>query len=103
MATLVSYGPLAPPGVLITLCLVGALLALVRRRLGIAVVLVSSILLYAASTRVVASYLLTNVEAKLPAAPDFSSAKAIVVLGGGVRYGAGGEPDALGPDSLERV
>jgi uncharacterized SAM-binding protein YcdF (DUF218 family) len=104
MATLISYGPLAPPGVLITLCLIGAWLMWSRPRLGILVVTLSSGFLYAAAMPLVGSYLLHEIEAKIPAHLDHLSAvKAIVVLGGGVRYGADGEPDTLGPDTLERV
>jgi uncharacterized SAM-binding protein YcdF (DUF218 family) len=86
------------------LSLAGALIALVWRRTGIALALVSSLLLYAAATPVVASYLLRRVESKLPQSTDLAAAQAIVVLGGDVRAGDGADiPDRLGPLSLERV
>src|SRR4051812_29965655 len=52
MRNLISYGFLAPPNVLIVLCIAGALLSLVWRRVGIIVVLVSSFSLYASATPV---------------------------------------------------
>ena len=97
MATLVSYGPLAPPGVLITLCLLGAWLTWHRPRAGLLVVSLSSAFLYIAATPLAGSYLLHEIEAKIPARPDLSAAQAIVVLGG-VGFAA-----ALGPDTLERL
>jgi hypothetical protein len=51
MRSLVSYGFLAPPALFITLCLVGAVTALVWWRIGIAIVLVSTLCLYVARRR----------------------------------------------------
>jgi uncharacterized SAM-binding protein YcdF (DUF218 family) len=104
MDSLFSYGFLAPPTVFITLALLGALVALRWRRLGIGLALGSSLSLFAASTAVVSSFLLARVEAALPNDVDFAAAQAIVVLGGDVHVGDGGEVrDELGPLSLERV
>lgn len=104
MSSVVSHGFLAPPAVFITLCLAGALLAFVWRRIGLAIVLPASLCLFAAATPALSSYLLRRVEAEIPATPDFRSAQAIVVLGGDQRVGDGGMiPDTLGPLSLERV
>jgi len=104
MADLVSYGFLAPPAVLILLCLAGALLALSRPVLGILLSLVASICLYAAATPALSSYLLHRAEEGLPANPDLSAAQAIVVLGGDMHLGNGaGDPDTLGPITLQRV
>jgi uncharacterized SAM-binding protein YcdF (DUF218 family) len=104
MESLVSFGILAPPTIFIVLSLLGALLALVWWRMGIALVLASSLSLYAAATPALASYLLHQVEAALPQNADLAAAQAIVVLGGDVRSGNGAEiPDRLGPLSLERV
>lgn len=48
--------------------------------------------------------MLEHVEMKPPDKPDFSTARAIVVLGGGLRRGDGDKvPDTLGPWSLERL
>jgi uncharacterized SAM-binding protein YcdF (DUF218 family) len=104
MARVFSFGVLAPPTIFIVLSLAGALIALVWRRAGIALALASSLLLYAAATPAVSSYLLRRVEARLPESADLSAAQAIVVLGGDVRAGDGADiPDRLGPLSLERV
>ena len=99
-----SYGFLAPPTIFIALGLLGALIAPVWWRSGIAVALVSSLCLYAAAMPAVSSYLLRGVESEVPANVDLSAAQAIVVLGGDVRVGDGATiPDRLGPLSLERA
>jgi uncharacterized SAM-binding protein YcdF (DUF218 family) len=104
MASLSSFGILAPPTIFIVLGLAGALMALVWRRAGIALALASSLCLYAAATPALSSYLLRRVESALPQNADLGAAQAIVVLGGDVRSGAGADiPDRLGPLSLERV
>lgn len=103
MEGLVSHGFLAPPTVFILLSLAGAVIALVWRRLGLALALISSLCLYAAATPALSSWLLRGLEAGVPAAPDLRAAQAIVVLGGDVEVGGGGIPDRLGPLSLERV
>jgi len=104
MASLVSFGVLAPPTIFIVLSLIGALIALVWRRSGIGLALASSLFLYAAATPALSSYLLQRVESALPQNVDLSAAQAIVVLGGDVRGGDGVDtPDRLGPLSLERM
>src|SRR5207249_3661355 len=104
MERLVSFGFLALPTVFITLSLVGALLALVWRRTGIGLAVLSSLCLYAAATPALSSFLLREVEAQLPQEVDLAGAQAIVVLGGEVRLGNRGDiPDRLGAQSLERV
>jgi uncharacterized SAM-binding protein YcdF (DUF218 family) len=103
MLDLVSYGALAPPAVFVLLSLVGVLLALVWRRLGLFIALVASLCLYVAATPAFSSWLSHWIEAAIPDNPDFSGAQAIVVLGGDVRPGDAGQPDTLGPNSLERV
>lgn len=104
MEHLVSFGFLALPTAFITLALVGALIALVWRRVGIALVLVASLCLFAAATPALSSYLLQLAEDRLPPAVDLHAAQAIVVLGGDVRLGDGAAiPDRLGAQSLERV
>jgi len=103
MASLVSFGVLAPPTIFIVLSLVGALIALVWRRSGIGLALASSLFLYVAATPAASSYLLQRVESVLPQNVDLSGAQAIVVLGGDVRGGDGDTPDRLGPLSLERM
>ncbi len=104
MWDLISYGFLAPPAVLIVLCLVGGLLALVWRGFGLAVVILSAAALYLLAMPVASSWLLERVEAGLPDSPELRAAQAIVVLGGDVHLGDGrAVPDSLGPLSLERV
>ena len=104
MSNPVSYGFLAPPAALILVCLAGALLALVRRRVGLAIVFAASLALYLLATPVLSSYLLARIEAEIPERPALAGAEAIVILGGDLRLGAGGEQsDTLGPLSLERV
>jgi len=104
MSDLISYGFLTPPAVLILLSLVGALLALRWRGFGVALVILSSIVLYLLATPLVASSLLHEVELGISESAELSSAQAIVVLGAGVRLGNGASaPGTLGPLSLERV
>ena len=104
MQRLFSFGFLALPVGFITLSLLGALLALRWRRLGILLALISSLCLFIAAIPAVSSYLLCRVERALPVDPDMSGAQAIVVLGGDARAGNGADiTDALGPLSVERV
>src|SRR5438874_11940502 len=103
MRSLVSYGFLAPPALCITLCLVGAVTALVWWRIGIAMVLVSTLCLYVAATPAFSSYLAYQLETEIPENVDFSDAGAIVVLGADVRSGGGRDSDRIGPASLERL
>ena len=101
---LVSYGFLALPTIFIAVSLVGALIALKWHRLGIGLVLLSSLSLFAAATPALSSYLLRRVEAAIRASADLRDAQAIVVLGGDFRRGDGAAiPDRLGPLSLERA
>src|SRR5258708_3448274 len=51
----ISSGFLSPPAVFVLLCLVGALLSLLWRRLGIAVSLIASLCLYALATPALSS------------------------------------------------
>ena len=104
MERLFAYGFLAPPTVFIVLSLAGALMALAWRRVGIAVAIASGLCLYGAATPALSSYLLRCVESEIPNTVDFREAQAIVVLGGGVRIGDGGDiADVLDALSLERV
>ncbi len=104
MENFVSNGFLALPTIFIVLNFVGALIALVWRRTGIAVALGSGLCLFAAATPVASCYLVERFEAVVPKDVDFGAAQAIVVIGGDVRLGNRDDiPDALGPISLERV
>src|SRR5436190_7362951 len=101
MRNLVSYGFLAPPALFITLCLVGAVTALVWWRIGIAIVLVLTLCLCVAATPAYSSYLAYQLETEIPENVDFSDAG--VVLGADVRSGGGRDSDRIGPASLERL
>src|SRR3954449_12356670 len=104
MERILSFGFLAPPTILITLCVVGALIALRWRVVGLAIVLAASLALYAVSTPVVSSSLLRWAEAGVPRHVDFRGAKVIVVLGGEVRSGNNADiPDRLGGRAYERL
>src|SRR5579862_840505 len=104
MENLFSFGFLALPTIFVTLSLVGALLALRWRRLGVALALASSLCLFAAATPALSSCLLRWVEAALPRRVEFARAQAIVVLSADQRRGNGGDiADELGPLSLDRV
>jgi uncharacterized SAM-binding protein YcdF (DUF218 family) len=104
MERLFAYGFLAPPTILITLALAGALAALRWRRVGGVLALGSSLCLYGAAMPALSSYLMQRVESAIPQHPDLRTAQAIVVLGADVRLGNGADiPDTLGPLSLERV
>jgi uncharacterized SAM-binding protein YcdF (DUF218 family) len=101
MRGLVSYGVLAPPNIFIVLCLAGALIALVWRRIGIAIMLASSICLFVTATPVFSSLLTDYLESQTPRDTNLSSAEAIVILGADVRLGEG--QDRLGLQSLDRI
>lgn len=103
MEGLVSRGFLGLPTVFISLSLAGALIALVWRRIGLALALASSLCLYAAATPALSARLMRGLEAAVPVDPDLRAAQAIVVLGGDVEAGGGDIPDRLGPLSLARV
>ena len=104
MEGILSFGFLALPTVFVSLCLLGAVLAAVRVRGGIALALASSLCLYIAATPAFSSVLLQRIEAGLPRRVDLHRAQAIVVLGGDVRAGNGRDiPDRLGRLSLQRL
>ena len=104
MERIVSFGFLAPPTILITLCVVGALIALRWRLAGLAVVLVSSLTLFAFATPAISSWLLRRAETGVPRQVDFQGAQAIIVLGAGVRRGNGADiPDRPNAKSYERL
>lgn len=103
MFDLVSYGTFAPPAVFVIVAVLGLILALVWRRIGVAVVAVAVVCLYVLATPAFATWLLRQAEAGVTQRPDFSGAQAIVVLGADLRAGADGEPDSLGPYAVERV
>lgn len=95
---------LVPPTALILLAALSAWATLWRPHVGVAFAIITTSLLYLAALPVIAARMIEEVEIKTPAKPDFSTAQAIVVLGGGVHPGDGDKvPDTLGPWSLERI
>jgi len=82
---------------------VGAIAALLWRRFGITVVLVSTLCLFVAATPAFSSYLAYQLETQIPSDVGFTDAEAIVVLGADVRRGDGRNSDRIGPASLERL
>ncbi len=105
MRELLSYSFVLPPTIFIVGCLAGALIGLVRPRIGTIVVLSSSILLYLFATPAVSIFLLDDeLVMSVPTDPDLARAQAIVVLGGDYKFGDGGSiPDSVGLLTLERL
>jgi uncharacterized SAM-binding protein YcdF (DUF218 family) len=104
MSDLISTGFLVPPALLILISALAAWATLWHPRLGIAVVIIATSLLYLAALPVIAARMLEDVEIRTIDKPDFSTAQAIVVLGGGVHRGDGEKvPDTLSAWSLERL
>lgn len=101
-----SYSALMPPLCLLIATPVGVIIAFWWRRTGLAIALISSLLLYACCTRFVSERLLTLVENQVPpaSAAALADAQAVVVLSGDVYYGERGvAPDDVGPSTLERL
>jgi len=88
--------------VLIALCLLGALIGLVRQRAGIIVTLTASLCLFVLATPSFSSCLLVWLEREIPDQVDLTAAQAIVVLGADSRID-GREADSPGPEMLERL
>ena len=84
----------------------GVIIALWWRRTGLAIALISSLLLYASCTRFVSERLLVLVESQVPppSAAALGDAQAIAVLSGDVYHGKpGGVPDDVGASTLQRL
>src|ERR1700683_853648 len=104
MSDLISLGFLVPPAGLILLSAVAAWCTLWNPRLGISVAIIVTSLLYLAALPVIAARMLEDVEITPFDKPSFAGAQAIVILGGGIHRGDGGDvPDTLSARSLERV
>jgi uncharacterized SAM-binding protein YcdF (DUF218 family) len=98
----ISYSILMPPTIFIVVCLAGALIALVRRRIGTAVMLVGSISLYL-SAMPVTSCLLQGLPGPIAVAPDTGGAEAIVVLAADAHPGGADGHYRVGERTLERL
>lgn len=101
-----SYSALMPPMCLVVGVLIGGLIALRWRRVGLTVVLISALPLYASCTQFVSDRLIAHVESQVPpaSAADLASAQAIAVLSGDIYHGrAGGVADDVGLLTLDRL
>ena len=100
-----SYSSLVPPNLFILLALVGVLAAWWRKPLGLAVATAAIGCLYLVSMPLVAGVLMRSTETIAkgePALPAGTSPGAIIVLATDARYNDG-EPEAVGPLTLERL
>ena len=100
-----SYSSLVPPNLFILLALVGVLAAWWRKPLGLAVATGAIGCLYLVSTPFAAGFLMRSAETIVngqPAFPAGSSPGAIIVFAADARY-SNGEPEAVGPLTLERL
>jgi uncharacterized SAM-binding protein YcdF (DUF218 family) len=102
-----SYSSLIPPNLFILLTTLGVVIAWRWTKPGLMAATVGALFLYLAATPVVADSLLRSVEAlagTADALPSDMPPGAIVVLSGDYRRsGIPGEPDAVGPLTLERL
>ena len=101
-----SYSALMPPMCFVVGTLIGAVIALRWRRAGLALVLISTLLLYACCTQFVADRLIADVESQVPpaSAADLASAQAIAVLSGDIYHGSrGGVADDVGLLTFDRL
>jgi uncharacterized SAM-binding protein YcdF (DUF218 family) len=102
-----SYSSLIPPNLFILLGAVALVIARWRRRLGLALASAAVGCLYLVSTPVVAHLLIRSSEAVLgtiPTLPSDTPPRAIIVLAADARRGDSvGEPDTVGPLTLERI
>jgi uncharacterized SAM-binding protein YcdF (DUF218 family) len=102
----ISYSTLMPPMCFLIATPIGALIALRWRRTGLAIVLISALLLYGSCTQFVANRLLAAVEREVPpaSAAALADAQAIAILSGDVYHGKpGGVPDDVGLLTLDRL
>jgi uncharacterized SAM-binding protein YcdF (DUF218 family) len=103
----ISYSSLIPPNLFVLTAAVGVLLAWRSSRLGPWLATVAVLALYLVSTPLVAFGLMRAIDglaADMPRAAATAPPGAIVVLGADiVPGGGGGEPDRVGPVTLERL
>ena len=102
-----SYSSLIPPNLFILVTTIGVLVAWRWTRLGLRVATVGVVFLYLLSLPVVADYLIWSAEelaGAIPILPSEAPPGAIVVLSADYRKsGVPGEPDRVGPITLERL
>ena len=99
-----SFSALMPPMCFLIAVPIGAFIAFRWRRLGLAIVLISSLLLYALCTSFISTRLLIAAESHAPAnVTTAADAQAIVVLAGDASHGRNGVADGVGPLTLDRL
>ncbi|HXR85943.1 MAG TPA: YdcF family protein [Stellaceae bacterium] len=101
-----SYSALMPPMCLLLTTLAGVIIAFRWRRTGLALALISSLLLYACCTRFISQRLMAGVESQVPppSPAALAEAQAIAVLSGDAYHGKPGTaPDDVGLVTLGRL
>jgi uncharacterized SAM-binding protein YcdF (DUF218 family) len=102
-----SYSSLVPPNLFILVAAIGLVVARWKKRFGLALAAVGIACLYLVSMPIVAALLVKSSEAiagTFPALPSDTEPEAIVVLAADVRRSERiGEPDTVGPLTLERL
>jgi uncharacterized SAM-binding protein YcdF (DUF218 family) len=103
----ISYSSLIPPNVFILAALIGTLLAWRSRWFGLTLATAAIGCLYLLSTPILAFWLMRATDAlagAMPAVLAKAPPAAVVVLGADMRTGSvPGEPDRVGPVTLERL
>jgi uncharacterized SAM-binding protein YcdF (DUF218 family) len=103
----ISYSSLIPPNLFILAALIGVLLAWRTRRSGLWLATAAVGALYLAATPLAAFWLISAVDglaARMPRVTTTAAPGAIVVLGADIVPGdMPGEPDLVGPVTLERL
>jgi uncharacterized SAM-binding protein YcdF (DUF218 family) len=102
-----SYSSLIPPNLFILVGMIGIVVAWRTRRFGLALATVAIGCLYLVSTPILAGLLIRSAEAMAGTVPTLPSGKppgAIIVLSADARRSdVPGEPDMVGPLTLERL
>jgi uncharacterized SAM-binding protein YcdF (DUF218 family) len=102
-----SYSSFLPPNLFILVAMIGVVFAWRWKRLGLVVATAAIGFLYLVSMPVVAYLLIRSAEALanvIPTLPSDAPPGAIVVLSGDFRHSAiPGDPDTVGPITLERL
>jgi uncharacterized SAM-binding protein YcdF (DUF218 family) len=103
----ISYSSLIPPNLFILAALLGVLLAWRARRSGLWLATAAAAALYLVATPLVAFWLIRAIDglaAKVPRVETEAPPGAIVVLGADIVPGnRPGQPDRVGPQTLERL
>jgi uncharacterized SAM-binding protein YcdF (DUF218 family) len=102
-----SYSSLIPPNLFILIAMIGVIIAWRKQRFGLAVATAAISCLYLVSMPVLAGLLIRSAEAiagTIPVLPTDATPGAIIVLSADARHSdMPGEPDTVGPLTLERL